>query len=128
MSTGANDLTAQAAAYDMALRQSEIDNALAQDAYAVQAPFRGLDMASSILGSFAPYATQNMNGTSNSTTTQTQSGGLFGQILQGALGIGSMVAGFPGLGTALGIGSQVAASPIISGGWLANQPNPFAGG
>lgn len=130
MSTGQADLASQGAAYDTALRQSEINNALAQDAYNVQAPFRGLDMASSIFGSFAPYATRNNVGTSNSTTTQTTQQPLAGQLLQGAMGIGSMALGMPGgfagLGTALGIGQAAGAA---GGGYNMNAinalPNPF---
>lgn len=133
MQTGASDLTSQAAAYDLAMRQSEIQNQLAQDAYRVQTPFRGLDMAANIFSTFSPYASSNMRGTSNSTTTMTQQQPLAGQILQGALGVGSMLAGFPGLGTALGIGGM-AANPMMGAGNLAGlgsssiytpQPIPF---
>lgn len=114
MSTGQAGLTEQAAAYDTAMRQAEIQNALARDAYAVQAPFRGLDMAANLFGTFAPYSSSNMTG--RSTTTQTTSQPLAGQILQGALGVGSMVAGFPGLGTALGLGGAAgaAANPMLA--------------
>lgn len=124
MSTGQADLTRQAADWDTAMRQTDINNALARDTYNVQAPFRGLDMAANIFSTFSPYASQNMTG--RSSTTQTQSGGLAGQILQGALGVAGMVGGFPGLGTALGIGQQVANPMIQTGGALANMPNPFA--
>lgn len=127
MSTGQADLAAQGAAYDTALRQSEINNALAQDTYQVQAPFRGLDMAANIFGSFAPYATRNNVGTSNSTSTTTQSQPLAPQLLQGAIGLGSMAAGFPGIGTALGIGQSAGAlGGAANMGAIANLPNPFA--
>lgn len=132
MSSGSADLASQAASYDTAMRQAEIQNALMRDAYNVQAPYRGLDMAANIFSTFSPYATQQMNGTSQysnkSTTTQSQP--LAGQILQGALGIGSMLAGFPGLGTALGIGAGSVVNPLINmGGGTANwfQQNPFGG-
>ena len=127
MSTGSADLQSQAAAYDLAMRQSEINNALARDAYQVQAPFRGLDMGANILSTFAPYASQNqtMRGTQTSTTTQSQP--IAGQILQGAMGVAGMIGGFPGIGTALGIGQQVSNPLMQMGGWLNNQPNPFGG-
>jgi hypothetical protein len=127
LSTGQGDLLNSAAAYDLAMRQSEINNSLAQDAYNVQAPYRGLDMAAQILGTFSPYATQNMVGKTNSTTTTTQQQPLAGQLLQGAIGLGSMFAGFPGLGTALGIGSQVA-NPLMgmTGGATSAFSNPFS--
>lgn len=102
MQTGAADLTAQGAAYDAAMRQAEIDNALARDTYNVQSPFRGLDMAAQLYGTFAPYASQNRVGTENSTRTTTTSGDTFGQLLQAGMGIAGMVGGFPGLGTAAG--------------------------
>lgn len=130
MSTGQADLASQAAAYDTAMRQAEINNALARDTYNVQAPFRGLDMGANIMGTFAPYASHagTMTGTTNSKTTNTESGGLAGQLLQGALGIGGMIAGMPGgftgLGTALGIGGQMA-NPMLNMGAIANMPNPF---
>lgn len=118
MSTGQADLASQAASYDTAMRQAEIQNALMQDTYNVQAPFRGLDMAANIFSTFSPYASQTMNGTTsyNNKSTTTQQQPLAGQILQGALGVGSMLAGFPGLGTALGIGagSTAMANPMMS--------------
>ena len=140
MSTGSADLAAQGASYDTVMRQAEIQNALMRDAYNVQSPFRGLDMAANIFGTFSPYGTQTMNGTTsyNNKSTTTQSQPLAGQILQGALGIGSMLAGFPGLGTALGIGAGTAgmANPLMNMGggtasWFANNPfggNLFGGG
>lgn len=132
MSTGQADLASQAAAYDTAMRQAEINNALARDTYNVQAPFRGLDMGANILSTFSPYASQYQTGTQDyrSQSTQTQSQPLAGQILQGAMGIGSMVAGFPGLGTALGIGGQVANPMMNLGGgtssFFGSARNPFA--
>lgn len=113
MSTGSADLFTEAAAYDTAMRQATINNALARDTYNAQVPFRGLDIASNIFGSFAPYASTNMSGTSNSTSTTTQKQPLGAQLFQGALGLGGMIAGFPGIGTALGIGNQVA-NPMIN--------------
>lgn len=127
MSTGQADLASQAAAYDTAMRQAEINNALARDTYQVQAPFRGLDMGANILSTFAPYASQYQTGTQDyrSQSTQTQSQPLAGQILQGAMGIGSMVAGFPGLGTALGIGGMAGANPMMN---LGGGTSAFFGG
>lgn len=131
MSTGQADLASQAAAYDTAMRQAEIQNALMQDTYNVQAPFRGLDMGANILQTFSPYASHagTMTGTQTSKTTNTESGGLAGQLLQGALGVGSMLAGMPGgfagLGTALGIGGQMA-NPMLNTAAIGGLPNPFA--
>lgn len=130
MSTGSADLQAQAAAYDTAMRQAEINNALAQDTYNVQAPFRGLDMGANILSTFSPYASQYQTGTQhatqNSTTTQQQP--IAGQLLQGALGIGGMIAGIPGLGQAAGIGGMLGSNPMMASPGTANwfaANNPF---
>lgn len=111
MSTGQADLAAQGAGYDTAMRQAEIQNALMRDTYNVQSPFRGLDMAANIFGTFSPYASSNMTGTQNyqNKSVQTQQQPLAGQILQGALGVAGMAAGFPGLGTALGMGAGAGA-------------------
>lgn len=111
LSTGSADLTQQASAYDLAMRQAEINNALARDQYAISAPFRGLDQAASLYGTFAPYATQNMTGTSNSTQTTTTKPSLAGQIMQGAIGLGSMAMGMPGgLGGMFGSAGSAAAA------------------
>jgi hypothetical protein len=127
MSSGSADLTMQAANYDTAMRQAELNNALARDQYNANLPFRGLDQAASLYGTFAPYGTQTMNGTtsSQSKSTQTQQQPIAGQILQGALGVGSMIAGFPGASAALGLGGQAmtAANPLLMG--TAGYQNPF---
>lgn len=118
LSTGQADIATQAAAYDAAMRQAAINNSLAQDTYNVQAPYRGLDMAANIFNTFQPYGTRDMTGTSaeqfKQTTTTKEP--LAGQILQGAIGVGSMLAGFPGMGTALGLGGLAgsAANPMLS--------------
>lgn len=122
MSTGSAELGEHAAAYDTAMRQAEINNALAQDAYNVAAPFRGLDTAASLYSTFAPYGTQNMTGQSTSTTTQKQP--IAGQILQGALGVGSMLAGFPGISGALGLGGASGLNPMLAAPF-AGSSNPF---
>jgi hypothetical protein len=82
------------------------------DQYASQAPFMGLDTASQLLAELSGgWGTTSMHGDSTQTTTQSQSP--FSQILQGALGVGSMLAGVPGLGSAIGLGTS-AASPAAS--------------
>jgi len=105
------DLLRMAADLETTQRQAAINNMLGMDQYASQAPFMGLDTASEILARLSGnYGTQNMKGTT--TTTQSQPLGM--QLLQGALGIGSMIAGFPGAGAALGLGSSLAA-PAAAG-------------
>jgi len=127
MSTGQASLTEHAAGYDTAMRQAAINDALARDAYAMQAPFRGLDTAASLYGTFAPYGTQNMTGTSK--TTQTSSPSLGSQIMQGALGVGGMLLGSPGGLSMLGLGGTAAAGAGINpllGSAYGGYTNPFA--
>lgn len=89
--TGATDIETQAASYDRALRQQEIDNTLAQFDYDVRYPFQGLDVAAALLGNLAaPW------GTRTTTGSQTQSSGGLGQFLQGGMGLGMMAMGMPG--------------------------------
>lgn len=104
--------TQQAADYETAMRQAEINNQLAAHDYAVRQPFQGLDTAAQLYGTFAPYATQTSQG--SQTQTQTQSGGLMGQLLQGAMGIGGMMLGSPGGLSMLGLGGASAANPLLN--------------
>jgi hypothetical protein len=122
MSAGQADLTEQAAGYDTAMRQAELNNQIARDTYAMQAPFRGLGEAAQLYGTFAPYGTQNLSGRTNTTSTTTQSQPLAGQILQGAMGVGSMLMGMPGGLSMLGLGGA-AANPLINFG--SSAVNPF---
>lgn len=121
----------EAANYDVAMRQAEINNAMARDQYMVNAPFRGLDTAAQLYGSFAPYATQQMNGTNSSTSTTTQQQALGPQLLQAAMGIGSAAMGMPGgLGGLFGGAAASAANPMMgmasSGSAFSNPANPFS--
>jgi hypothetical protein len=133
MSTGQADLLQDAAGYDTAMRQAEINNAIAMNDYAVSAPYAGLDRAAQLYGTFAPYGTTrgSMNGTQyvNQTTTTSQPMGQ--QLLQGAIGVGGMLAGMPpgGLGALFGGGGQVAGAalnPMLSSAFSgAGSSNPF---
>ena len=123
MSTGGAELTEHAAGYDTALRQAEINNAIARDTYGATAPFRGLGEAASLYSTFAPYATQNRVG--SSTTTQTTQPSMASQIMQGALGIGGMMLGSPGGLSLLGLGGA-AANPLIKTAATGGYVNPFA--
>ncbi len=114
LSTGQADLTQEAANYDIAMRQAEINNSLAQDQYNAALPFRGLNEAASLYSTFQPYATNQMVGKSNSTTTTQQQQSPFSQIMQGALGLGSLAMGFPGLGGALGLGGAAASASMAN--------------
>lgn len=134
MGASSGDLLRMAAELEVANAQAGYDNAIAMDQYASQAPFMGLDTASTLLARLSGnYGTQNMNGTS----TTTQSSPLIPQLIQGALGVGSMIAGFPGAGAALGGlvgaggGAGAASSlfapltmPPVSPVW---NSNPFVG-
>lgn len=99
MQTGATEMDVQAAAYDRALRQSELDNAFQRQQYGVQAPFEGMGQAASLLGQLSGNY-----GTTTRTGTTTQSTGGAGQVMQGALGLGMMgLSAFaPGAGSAGG--------------------------
>jgi hypothetical protein len=133
------DLLSMAAQLEQQNRQSGIQNAVGMDQYASQAPFMGLDTASQLLAMLSGhYGTTNMNGTSTTTTTQSQPLGM--QILQGALGAASLAMGNPGglsgiLGAAGGGGGAVPAAGAaslfnISPTGTSNffQQNPFGGG
>lgn len=81
--TGATEMDIAAAGYENQLRQREIDEQLARHDYYVRQPFQGLDVAASLLGNLAtPW------GTRTTTGTQTQSTGGWGQVMQGAMGLG----------------------------------------
>lgn len=96
--------------------QAAIGNQTARDTYDRTMPFVGLDSAAQILQALSGgYGTQTMQGTSK--TTNTQSGGLGGQILQGALGLGMAAMGMPGgLGGLFGGAGAgaAAAAPVAS--------------
>lgn len=104
------DLLKMAADLETQQQQAGYNNAIAKDQYASQAPFMGLDTASELLARLSGgYGTQTMQG----TTTQTTKQPLASQLIQGAIGLGSMAAGFPGIGSALGLGGAV--SPATTG-------------
>lgn len=102
------DLLKMAADLETQQQQAGINNAVGMDQYASQAPFMGLDTATQLLTALSGgWGTQTMQG----KTTQTTQQPLAGQLIQGAIGLGSMAAGFPGIGSALGL----AASPAAAG-------------
>lgn len=109
------DLLSMAAQLEQAQRQAAIQDAVGRDQYASQAPFMGLDTASQLLAMLSGrYGTTDMHGNSTTTTTQSQPIGM--QLLQGALGVGSMIAGMPGGLGALGIGGGAAAAASPAAG------------
>jgi len=106
------DLLQMAANLGVANRQGGIQDALARDQYAAYSPFMGLDQATQLLqGLSGNWGTQ--TGQSNSTTTQTQQQALGPQLLQAAMGIGSMAMGMPG-GLGGLFGGAAAAAPTAS--------------
>jgi hypothetical protein len=121
-----------AAQLGMQNQQAGINNSVGMDQYAAMAPFMGMDQAAQILAMLSGnWGTQTMHG--DSTQTQTTQPGLAGQLIQGAIGLGSMAAGFPGLGGALGLGTS-AAAPAAAGLFNINpgttnyfNQNPFGG-
>ena len=105
------DLLNMAAQLGLTADQATINNAMGMDQYQSQSPFLGLDTASQLLAQLSGgWGTTSMHGTQDQTTTTTQSQPLAMQLLQGALGIGAMAAGIPGLGGALGLAGPAAAS------------------
>jgi hypothetical protein len=129
------DLLNMAAQLGLTADQATINNAMGMDQYASQSPFLGLDTASQLLtqlsggwGTTASTGTANTQGTST-TTTQQQSP-LAMQLLQGALGIGSMAMGIPGAGGALsgmlGLGGAAGASAGAAANMFA-APATFPG-
>jgi hypothetical protein len=129
------DLLQMAAQLEQQQRQSAIANATGMDQYASQSPFMGLDTASQLLATLSGrYGTDTMQG--HSTSVQTQSQPLGMQLLQGALGIGSLAMGMPGgaggIGALLGGGAKAAsgASSLfnVGGGTSAFfNAHPFGG-
>lgn len=125
------DLLNMAAQLGLTNQQAGYNNSIAMDQYAAQAPFMGMDQAAAILQALSGnWGTQTLNGTT--TQTQTTKPSLAGQLIQGAIGLGSMAAGFPGLGSALGFGG--AAAPAAAGLFNINPgtanyfaANPFGG-
>ena len=93
MQTGATDIDAQAAAYDKALTQSEIDNQINKTEYNIRQPFQGLDVAAALLGQVAnPWGIRSTSG------TQTQTSGGLGAVVQGVAGLGLAGASLFGAG------------------------------
>lgn len=127
MAASQPDLAKMASDLGLMDQQAGIDNALQRYNFDIQQPFMGLDIASELLARLSgSYGTQTSSGTSK---TVEKTGGL-GNVVQGALGLASMAAGFPGLGGALG-GLAGAAAPV-AGGAASNlfasavpQFNPF---
>lgn len=104
-SASQGDLLNMAAQLGVTNQQAGINDALARDQYASYSPFMGLDQAAALLAQLSGnYGTQTSSGKS---TTKEKTGGL-GEVLKGAIGLGSMVAGIPGIGSALGIGGAAA--------------------
>lgn len=121
MTSGQGDLLRIAGDLETARRQQEIDNALAMDQYGMTRPFMGLDIASELLARLSGgYGTQTLNG---QTTTVQKTGGL-GSIMQGALGLGSLIGGFPGLFGGASAAAK-AAVPMASSVFAPTITNPF---
>lgn len=104
-------------------QQLGYNDAISRDQYASHAPFMGLDTASQLLAMLSGnWGTQDMTGHSQSVQTTTPS--LASQLIQGAIGVGSMAAGFPGIGGALGLGGA-ASTPAASSLFSFNPLKPF---
>jgi hypothetical protein len=104
-SASQGDLLNMAAQLGVTNQQAQINDLLAQDQYASYSPFMGLDQASALLAQLSGnYGTQTTEGKSKTTE---KTGGL-GEWVKGAIGLGSMVAGIPGIGGALGLGGAAA--------------------
>lgn len=121
-SSSQGDLLNMAAQLGLQNQQAGINNAVAMDQYATQAPFMGLDTAAALLAQLSGgWGTTTNKGTSTTNATQTtqQQQALLPQLLQGAVGLGSMALGMPGgLGGLFGggnAGSSMAAMPALTG-------------
>lgn len=123
MGASSGDLLNMAAQLEVQNNQLGYNNSLEMDKYASYSPFMGLDQASQLLTQLSGgWGTQTMNGQTNSTQTTSTKQPLAQQLIQGAIGIGSMVAGFPGgagmISGALGLGGAAgtpAASSLFQG-------------
>lgn len=115
--TSGGDLLQGANALEMQAQQAQIDNALRQNEYSWKYPFQGLDIASALLSQLSGnYGTT----TSNSNSTQTQSTGGLGSVVQGLAGLGMMAASIP-----TGGGATVGGNLMSS---LFKKSAPAAGG
>lgn len=115
MQTGAADILSQSGSMQQQWDQSAIDNQLARFNYNLNYPFQGLDTATNLLAALSGnYGTQTTVGTN--TQKQTQSSGGLAPILGGMIGLGSMVAGFPGVGGLFkGMGGGAGGAGPLSG-------------
>lgn len=106
------DLLRQGDADRILRDQAVIDNELAREDYNFTRPFRGLDIASSLLSQLSQgYGTTNMNGTS---TTVEKTGGL-GSVVQGLAGLGGLAAS-AFMGPAAGaVGSSIGSAASAAG-------------
>lgn len=117
------DLLRMSAELGQQNQQSGINDSLQRDAYASSSPFMGLDTASALLAQLSGgWGTTDATG--HSVQTQTQQQPLLPQLLQGAVGIGGLVAGIPGLGGAASsaLGSGATAANMFSNIAPAMQP------
>lgn len=109
------DLLRMAAELGISTEQAQINDALAQDAYASTSPFMGLDQATALLTALSGgWGTQNMTGQTDSKSTTTTKQDPFSQVLQAAMGVGSMALGFPGVSSALGLGGAGGAGAMTT--------------
>jgi hypothetical protein len=110
MSSSQGDLLSQALAVKAMQDQAGIDNSLSRDRYELEYPFRGLDIATQLLGSLSGnYGTT--TGSGNSTQVE-KTGGL-GNVLQGVMGAAGLAAGLGAFGPLGTVGSAMskAATP-----------------
>lgn len=119
----AGDLLRMSAELGQQQAQLGINNQLGMDQYASQAPFMGLDTASTLLARLSGnYGTQTMNGNSTSTTSQS----MLPQLLQAGIGAGMMAAGMPGGLSALGGGASSLSNMGSTAGALWAQPQAMS--
>jgi len=114
-SASVGDLLNMSSQLGVSNSQAAINDALARDQYASYSPFMGLDQAAQLLTMLSgDYGTSTLQG---KTTTKEKTGGL-GEWVKGAIGIGSMIAGIPGMGMAptgvSTVGSSGMADPFAS--------------
>lgn len=121
-STGQGDILRGASDYQQTADQAQINDALQRDQYGQTRPFMGLDVASQILQRLSGnYGTQ----TGTGSTTQTQSTGGLGSVVQGLMGLASLAAAIPTGGASLAAGGAMGGG--ASGSWVPLASTIFGG-
>lgn len=124
--SGQGDLIGAGTGVQTAAGQAAIDDAMARHNYSVTAPYERIAPAAQLLAQLSGnWGTQSLQG----KTTSVEKGNTLGQILQGAMGVGSMLGGlgvFGPLGAAAGAATRAipSAASIFSRAAMPSMMNP----